>query len=68
MTSYIDVSEKIVTKSPKVGPLLIFSISLDMSHKLLYSGHLFSKYTYLLMKSKSRQLNMVATTYFVNYH
>jgi hypothetical protein len=31
VTSCIDASVRIVTKSPKVGPLLIFSISLDSS-------------------------------------
>jgi hypothetical protein len=41
MTSYIDPSVRIVTKSPKVGPLLIFSISLaetissDLERRLL---------------------------------
>ncbi len=34
VTSYIDLSVRIVTKSPKVGPLLIFSISLVSQNML----------------------------------
>jgi hypothetical protein len=33
VTSCIDLFVRIVTKSPKLEPLLIFSISLDMNHE-----------------------------------
>ncbi len=36
LTSCIDPSERIVTKSPKVGPLLIFSISLVLYMVVCY--------------------------------